>query len=129
MTPHEIVIRFGRPFDIQTPAGGWLGSVREITVPFADRESAEGAQREVEVFVRPVHDAGGEDYRPVVAGEVVRTDSASRRPRLRACVERWPDCFTGDYNPACCRFPKSCSADIYDGVGIDPAGLEGDANA
>jgi len=26
-----------------------------------------------------------------------------------ACVERWPDCAVGEYNPACCRFPKSCS--------------------
>lgn len=34
--------------------------------------------------------------------------------RLRACVERWPECETGEYNPACCRFPKSCSCDIYD---------------
>ena len=33
--------------------------------------------------------------------------------RLKACVERWPDCETGAYSPACCRFPKSCSADIY----------------
>lgn len=34
--------------------------------------------------------------------------------RLRACVEAWPDCFTGGYDPACCRFPKSCSATVYD---------------
>ena len=72
MTAHEVAIRFGRPFDVQTPAGGWLGDVREITVPFADRESAEAALREIETFIRPVHDAGGEDYHPVVAGEVVR---------------------------------------------------------
>ncbi len=30
--------------------------------------------------------------------------------RLRACVEAWPDCYTGGYDPTCCRFPKSCSA-------------------
>lgn len=29
--------------------------------------------------------------------------------RLKACVELWPDCVDGVYNPACCRFPKSCS--------------------
>lgn len=34
--------------------------------------------------------------------------------RLKACVESWPECETGEYNPACCRFPKSCSCDIYD---------------
>ncbi len=25
------------------------------------------------------------------------------------CVKAWPECRDGDYNPACCRFPKSCS--------------------
>ncbi len=34
--------------------------------------------------------------------------------RLRACVEAWPDCHTGGYDPVCCRFPKSCSATVYD---------------
>ena len=72
MTAHEVVIRFGHPFDIRTGRGAFLADVREITVPFADRESAEAAQREIIVHVRPVHDAGGEDYRRVVPGEVVR---------------------------------------------------------
>lgn len=71
MTEHQIVIRFGRPFDLQLRTSV-LAGVREITVPFADRESAESAQREITVSVRPVHDAGGEDYRPVVPGEVIR---------------------------------------------------------
>jgi hypothetical protein len=35
-------------------------------------------------------------------------------PRIRACVEAWPDCESGEYNPACCRFPKSCSCTAYD---------------
>ena len=26
------------------------------------------------------------------------------------CVAQWSDCLSGEYNPACCRFPKSCSA-------------------
>ena len=64
MTAHEIVIRFGRRFDIRTSSGAYLAGISEITVPFADRESAEAAQREITVHVRPVHDAGGEDYRP-----------------------------------------------------------------
>lgn len=72
MTAHEIVIRLGRPFDIRAADGVFLASVSEITIPFADRDSAEAAQREIAVLVRPVHDAGSEDYRPVVAGEVVR---------------------------------------------------------
>jgi hypothetical protein len=25
------------------------------------------------------------------------------------CVELWPECHNGGYNPSCCRFPKSCS--------------------
>lgn len=25
------------------------------------------------------------------------------------CAEAWPDAVSGDYDPACCRFPKSCS--------------------
>jgi len=78
VTAHEVVVRFGRPFDVRArdctagTGGDTFRTVREIAVPFADRESAEAAQREITVHVRPVHDAGGEDYRPVVAGEVVR---------------------------------------------------------
>lgn len=30
-----------------------------------------------------------------------------------SCVERWPECETGAYDPRCCRFPKSCSADVH----------------
>ncbi len=29
--------------------------------------------------------------------------------RLLECVERWPECESGAYDPRCCRFPKSCS--------------------
>ena len=25
------------------------------------------------------------------------------------CVQRWPECEDGAYDPRCCRFPKSCS--------------------
>lgn len=49
--------------------------------------------------------------------------AASKR-RLRTCVERWPDCETGEYNPACCRFPKSCSATIYDPDWVSEDDLE-----
>jgi hypothetical protein len=73
LAAHEVVIRFGRPHDVQIGTR-FTEDVREVTVPFADRQSAEAAQRDITVFVRPVHDAGGEDYRPVVAGEVVRNE-------------------------------------------------------
>ena len=74
--PHELVIRFGHPFDIQlrgehSGAPFAFSTTSEITVPFADRESAEAAQREITVSVRQVHDAGGEDYRQVIPGEVL----------------------------------------------------------
>ena len=75
MTAHELVIRLGRPFDIQAGDGAFLAGVSEITIPFGDRESAEAAQREITVRVRPVHDAGGEEYHPVVAGEVIEASS------------------------------------------------------
>lgn len=34
------------------------------------------------------------------------------RQKHAACLERWPECESGEYNPACCRFPKSCSCEI-----------------
>lgn len=33
--------------------------------------------------------------------------------RLKTCVERWPECHNGAYDPNCCRFPKSCSCSTY----------------
>jgi hypothetical protein len=44
--------------------------------------------------------------------------------RLKACVEAWPGCSEGEYNPACCRFPKSCSCDIYSLEHIKESSLE-----
>lgn len=41
---------------------------------------------------------------------------AEQERRLRACVERWPGAETGAYDPACCRFPKSCSAGVTRGA-------------
>lgn len=75
MTAFEVVIRLGRPFDVHLGNGFFVTEVREITmtIPFGDRESAEAAQREIEVSVRQVRDAGGEDYRVVVPGDVVES--------------------------------------------------------
>jgi len=44
--------------------------------------------------------------------------------RLRACVERWPEAWTCGYDPRCCRFPKSCSATVYDLDRVDESDLE-----
>lgn len=74
----QVVVEFGRDFDIEiigrhkSGPPQYVRSPEGIAIPFNDRESAEAAQREIRVYVRPVHDAGGEDYRPVVPGEVVR---------------------------------------------------------
>lgn len=46
------------------------------------------------------------------------------RLRLRACVEAWPDCETGLYDPRCCRFPKSCSCTVYSDEHVTDADLE-----
>ncbi len=35
----------------------------------------------------------------------------NRRPL--SCLQPWPDADSGAHNPACCRFPKSCSATVY----------------
>jgi hypothetical protein len=40
-------------------------------------------------------------------------EEVGRRRRLRSCVEEWPECYEGGYNPKCCRFPKSCSCTAY----------------
>lgn len=42
------------------------------------------------------------------------TFTAAPERRLRGCVENWPEAETGAYDPRCCRFPKSCSATVYD---------------
>lgn len=36
---------------------------------------------------------------------IVRHDT-----RSEACKTVWPECHSGEYDPSCCRFPKSCSA-------------------
>jgi hypothetical protein len=82
VTAHEVVIRFGRPFDIRIR--GEFRDTTEVTIPFADQESAEAALREVTLSVRAVHDAGGEEYRPVVAGEVVETEAEFAADLARA---------------------------------------------
>lgn len=36
---------------------------------------------------------------------------ADKDLREPACVERWPECESGLYDPRCCRYPKACSCD------------------
>lgn len=60
------------------------------------------------------------------AGRVDPLRTLSGRPRrLRECVERWPGAeIEGDYDPRCCRFPKSCSASVYDAEHVTDEDLE-----
>jgi len=44
--------------------------------------------------------------------------------RLRECVDNWPGCYDGGYDPSCCRFPKSCSCEVYDPETIAEVALE-----
>ncbi len=42
----------------------------------------------------------------MVPGQLARQDL-----RSPDCIEKWPECESGAYDPRCCRFPKSCSCD------------------
>lgn len=46
------------------------------------------------------------DPEPRDPGELLNLSGDKREAE---CVERWPECFSGGYDPRCCRFPKSCS--------------------
>ena len=48
--------------------------------------------------------------------------------RLKACVEAWPECEEGKYNPACCRFPKSCSCTVYRAEYVSESDLEDESD-
>jgi hypothetical protein len=41
------------------------------------------------------------------SGGLTNTELADARDP--ECVARWPGCRDGEYDPKCCRFPKSCS--------------------
>lgn len=41
-----------------------------------------------------------------------RSTPSEPQPRDPACVEAWPECEDGMYDPRCCRFPKSCSCSV-----------------
>lgn len=51
-------------------------------------------------------------------------DTSWRKPRIRACVEAWPGCEDGAYDPKCCRFPKSRSCTAYDSEQVTEEYLE-----
>ena len=50
------------------------------------------------------------DARRILLGSAsspVEGDPAETREST--CVANWPECFSGGYDPRCCRFPKECS--------------------
>jgi hypothetical protein len=57
-------------------------------------------------------------------GRWVPATADQPKRRIRACVEAWPECETGEYDPRCCRFPKSCSATVYDPAAVADDELE-----
>lgn len=59
----------------------------------------------------------------IAAGSMEAPRIVPPRPRLKSCIEEWPECVDGEYNPSCCRFPKTCSCTGYSD-NIDPALLE-----
>jgi hypothetical protein len=81
----------------------------DLAARVAELASLIGARTdEVSLSVRAVHDTGGEDYRPVVAGEVVQTeadaqfagdlDGAVRAARERAAIPAPEPDLTRDMN-------------------------------
>lgn len=64
----------------------------------------------------------------ITAGRTVDLGSFAQPETDPACRERWPECRQGGYDPACCRFPKSCSCDASpQPVTAPPAAQQGDS--
>lgn len=74
MNSWQIVITLSRPFDVEIN-GKYLSGVRTVKIPFATILEADDALTQMVTEVREVHDAGGEDYRPVVPGVVLGSAS------------------------------------------------------
>lgn len=106
---------------------GWsaTGSLRVMGFPLSSREEAEAHVREsnadpdddVRYFLvqrTPERQPGGWLPVPDTAKEGNRPALVDNRDP--ECVKVWPGCHTFGYDPACCRFPKSCSAGGFEPV-------------
>lgn len=83
-------------FELRYPDGFWSGGTHE---------PREAGDEEVAGSLLATHDIYPKaDRKPAPVAPV-----DERHP---PCVERWPGCSSGDYDPRCCRFPKSCSAGV-----------------
>lgn len=74
-----------------------------------------------ELKAEHVEECGQDD----LSRHICEVESYPVKRRLRSCVERWPECEEGEYNPYCCRFPKSCSCTVYDPAKVSLEDLEG----
>jgi hypothetical protein len=78
--------------------------------------AAETAQVDEPVWLLPNRIAmiyGG--VRPsvlAVLDPVEAAPTAAEPTRSPVCVAAWPECYSGGYDPRCCRFPKSCSCTV-----------------
>ncbi len=98
----------------------WADAVDEFGDPAEPGPKAERWWRD-DAFA-PEHDEVLDRLRAAMSKDA--TAAPVRKLRLRACVESWPECETGAYSPSCCRFPKSCSATVYDETQVKPEDLE-----
>lgn len=55
-----------------------------------------------------------------IEGSGVVPDPTPEPARKAACIVAWPECVDGTYDPRCCRFPKSCSCEVWPAVTTDP---------
>jgi hypothetical protein len=81
-------------YNIKCSRGLW-----EVWAP--TQETAE--QMAKHYFVQYLEDG---EYEEASAATDDRDSEDDRDPE---CVKQWPECFSGGYDPRCCRFPKSCS--------------------
>lgn len=73
------------------------------------------------VVVAATDDAGRKEADRAFWESVSESDDPGREEetalvREPDCVAGWPGCVNGEYNPACCRWPKSCSVQMVPAV-------------
>lgn len=104
-------------------AADWTddGEVELLTFPDADGRTHMTPET-ARALARQLNQAAADAEKAATETDAQRADRATQhgfdvdqRPRrLRSCVEAWPEAASGGYDPRCCRFPKSCSATVYD---------------
>jgi hypothetical protein len=107
------------------------GEVELLTFPDADGRTRM-APETARALAQQLIDAATEAEKAAGESVVQRAERATehgfdvdQRPRrLRPCVEAWPEAASGEYDPRCCRFPKSCSATVYDSTRVRDEDLE-----